>query len=514
MLNRRHAIRFGIGALGAVCDVARSTAANTGGSTTGGNTSTNAYPLAMPSGITGNAPVQMGNGPDIIVAALSYADKQANAPQFAILMDGVVIAAPLTLSTQTGPGQQNPQVWTIKGAWGPGPHTIRFQGITGTLNDMSFIVVTYNYQPFVTNTTTDSRNTRNVNASQTWVSNGAPTVDFTPPINQPASGSSGATSSNATPTDIAGAAINGTPAAAGPLDKLIAATPAHGTLMLPAGTILGTAAVLNAITITGTGAGKTVMTCAGLEPTADKAILVPHVDGVKVSGLTLRGAQISADLGNNAAGIRDSGTSGASYTLTGVEITGNQDGILTNAGNWTLSNCTVHANGAGDGLTHELYFNDDNASNVVRLTSCTVTQGLKSTHAVKSRAGTTHIVGGTYATGGNPDDQISGTLLDFPNGGIVNISGAKLIVKPSSAVFGFLGYAMEGTGAANSAVGTTVTLTNCVLTDQTGTGGYIANGTTVPNARLVLSGCTYTGSVPPKITGFGTVIGAITAASR
>jgi hypothetical protein len=73
---------------------------------------------------------------------------------------------------------------------------------------------------------------------------------------------------------------------------------------------------------------------------------------------------------------------------------------------------------------------------------------------------------------------------------------------------------MEGTGAANSAVGTTVTLTNCVLTDQTGTGGYIANGTTVPNARLVLSGCTYTGSVPPKITGFGTVIGAITAASR
>jgi len=179
-----------------------------------------------------------------------------------------------------------------------------------------------------------------------------------------------------------------------------------------------------------------------------------------------------------------------------------------------LSNCTVHANGAGDGLTHELYFNDDNASNVVRLTNCTVTQGLKSTHAVKSRAGTTHIVGGTYTTGGNPDDQISGTLLDFPNGGIVNISGAKLIVKPNSAVFGFLGYAMEGTGATNNTVGTTVTLTNCVLTDQTGTGGYIANGKTVPNARLVLSGCTYTGSVPPKITGFGTVIGAITAASR
>jgi hypothetical protein len=86
------------------------------------------------------------------------------------------------------------------------------------------------------------------------------------------------------------------------------------------------------------------------------------------------GAQISSDLRNNAAGIRDSGTPGASYSLAGVEITGNQDGILSNAGNWTLSNFTVHANGAGDGLTHELYFNDDNASNVVRLTNCTVTQ--------------------------------------------------------------------------------------------------------------------------------------------
>ena len=510
MLNRRHVIQFGVAGLGAVCDVAR--AAGASGSTTGGNTSTNAYPLAMPTGIKGNAPVQMGNGPDTIVAVLSYANKEVNAPQFAILMDDVPIAAPLVLSTETGPGQQNLQVWTIKGAWGPGPHTIRFQGITGTLNDIYFTAVTYNYRPYVTNTMTDSRGHPSVNAAQAWVSNGAATVDFALPITQPASGSGGATSSNATPTNIAGAAINGTPAAAGPLDQLIAETPAHGTLMLPAGTIIGTSAILNALTITGAGAGKTVLTCGGLEPTADKATLVPHVGGVTLSGLTLSGAPTSSDLGNNVAGIRDSGTSGALYTLTGVEITGNQDGILTNAGNWALNGCTVHANGGGDGLTHELYFNDDNASNVVRLTNCTVTQGLKSTHAVKSRAATTDIIGGMYTSGGNPDDAICGTLLDFPNGGIVNISGAKLILKPGSAVPGFLGYAMEKTGAANSAIGTTVTLTNCVFTDQSGRGGFISNGTTVPTARLVLSGCTYTGGVPPKIAGFGSVIGAITAA--
>jgi hypothetical protein len=195
-------------------------------------------------------------------------------------------------------------------------------------------------------------------------------------------------------------------------------------------------------------------------------------------------------------------------------MTDNQNGILTNAGNWALTNCTVHANGGGDGLTHELYFGDDNVSNVVRLTDCTVTQGLKSTHAVKSRAATTHIIGGTYTSGGNPDDSICGTLLDFPNGGIVNISGARLVLKSGSAVVGFVGYAMEGTGATNKATGTTVTLTRCVLVDQTGSGGFIANGTTVPDARLVLSGCTYTGSVAPKITGFASVIGAINPASR
>ncbi len=512
MLNRRHAIRFGVAALGVLGEVTRPHAANPGGSTTGGNTSTNVYPLAMPAGITGNAPVNMGNGPDTIVAVLTYANRRANGPQFAILMDGVPIAAPLTLSAETGPGQQNPQVWTIKGAWGPGAHTIRFQGITGNLQDMDFIVVTYNYAPYVTNTMTDSRNHPNVNAAQTWVSNGTPTVDFTPAIAQPAGNSAIATSSGATPTSIAGAVINGTPAAPGPLEKLIAATPSRGTLTLPAGTILGTSAVLNAMTIAGAGAGKTVLSCAGLEPTADKAILVPHTGGVTLSGLTLSGAQISADLGNNAAGIRNSGTSGASYTVTGVEITGNQDGILTSAGNWTLTNCTIHDNGGGDGLTHELYFADDSVSNVVRLTGCTVTQGLKSTHAVKSRAATTNIAGGTYTSAGNPDDSICGTLLDFPNGGIVNLSDARLVLKAGSAVTGFLGYAMEGTGATNNAIGTTVTLTRCVFVDQTGTGGFIANGKTVPQARLVLSGCTYTGSVPPKITGFATVLGAITAA--
>ena len=73
---------------------------------------------------------------------------------------------------------------------------------------------------------------------------------------------------------------------------------------------------------------------------------------------------------------------------------------------------------------------------------------------------------------------------------------------------------MEATGGTNSAVGTTVMLTNCVFADETGSGGFIANGRAVPKAMLVLSGCTYTGSAPPKITGFGTVTGTIAAASH
>lgn len=502
MLDRRHSLRFGLAALGALG----------AGAARAADTSTNVYPLAMPPGIKGNAPVTMGTGPDILVAVLGFGNHVAVAPQFAILLDGVPIAAPLTLSTETGPGFQNPQVWTIRGAWGPGPHVIRFQGITGTLNNMSFVVVTYNYRPYVTNTTTDSRNSRNVNAGQFWVSNGISTVDFVPAPAQPAPSEPPAASKyTAAPTRIVGARINGNPTGTGTLDQLLAVTPARATLALPAGTILGTAALDKPITLTGAGAGKTVLTCAGLEPTADKAILVPHTGGMAISGLTLRGAEISADAGNNAAGVRDSGAPGAAYTLTDVEITGNQDGILTNGGSWSLTNCTVHDNGGADGLTHELYFNDDNGSNRITLAHCTVTQGMRSTHAVKSRAGYTEITGGTFTSAGNPDDSICGTLLDFPNGGAVSISGARLVLRAGSVVTGFLGYAMERTGATNRAAGITVTLTNCVFVDQTGTGGFIANGTAVPDARLVLSGCTYVGGTPPRITGFGTVTGRIAA---
>lgn len=505
MLNRRHSIHFGIAALstwGAA--VARAATLND---------TPNVYPLHMPPGITGNAPVTMGTGPDTLVAVLSYADPMAHAPEFAILMDGVPIAAPLTLSTKTGPGRTNPQVWTIHGAWGPGPHVIRFQGITGTLNNMTFVVVTYNYRPYVTNTMTDSRNTRNVNAPQAWVSNGAPTVDFTPAADLPQGNAPAPASAYiAAPTRIVGARINGNLTGAGTLEQLLAVIPDKATLALPAGRLLGTAAIGKPIAIAGAGAGKTVLSCAGLEPTADKAILVPHVSGFVVSDLTLSGAQIAADDGNNAAGIRDSGVAGGTFTLIGVEITSNQDGILSNGGNWVLTHCTVHDNGGGDGLTHELYFNDDNASNSVTLTDCTVTQGMRSTHAVKSRAAHTVIAGGAYATAGNPDDAVCGTLLDFPNGGTVTITGAHLTLRAGSAVTGFIGYAMEKTGATNRAAGTTMTLTNCVFIDQTGTGGFIANGRTVPDARLVLQGCTYTGGTPPRITGFGSVVGTMTQA--
>jgi hypothetical protein len=292
------------------------------------------------------------------------------------------------------------------------------------------------------------------------------------------------------------------------LANLIAATPSGGTLVLPAGTWSDTAPIGTACTIRGAGKGLTIIDATGVSLTQGKGIFVPMVAGVAFVDMTLKGAAVS-DL--NGAGIRENGP-GLGWTATNVEFTGNQDGVLTFASNITLNNCTFHNNGAHDGSSHEMYFNGSSTTKVT-LNSVTSVAGVGSTHALKSRAGATRVIGGNYI--GNPGggaNDVTGSVLNFPDCGEVTLADAILTVasQGSDPNTVFITYGTES--ANNSAAGSTVMLTNVHLVDRSGTGGVILNGRALPSARLIIGpGCVYDGRRPPKFQGWSAVNGAFTA---
>ena len=116
---------------------------------------------------------------------------------------------------------------------------------------------------------------------------------------------------------------------------------------------------------------------------------------------------------------------GLGWTATNVEFTGNQDGILTFASNITLNACSFHDNGAHDAHGHEMYFwRQSGHDRGIERRHLRLRERL-ATHALKSRAGTTQVVGGSYT--GNPDAEagaVTGGVLNFPDCGVVTVTGA------------------------------------------------------------------------------------------
>lgn len=485
------------------------TSPSTGGSTTP-TTSGNVYPLAMPAGVAAGAPVTLGTGPNSIVIYASNNPGSGIVNQFVVVGNfgstQTALAGPLTCSSNVGMSQAGSQVFTINGDFS-GLTSVGIVAAGSGISGLWINELTVNLIPWQTNT--DAINSRGTGtpsygtaafnsngANETWLPASAIPAASTLP-------------SAATQSTITGATIGGTAQAPGTLATLIAGTAAGATLTLPAGTFVGTSTVPNACTITGAGMGKTIIDCTGMTPTYSKAILVPLVAGSTISNLTLQNASIAASQGNNAAGVRDNGA-GIGFTLDTVEVTGCQDGLLTFASTITLSNGHTHDNGAGDGLTHEIYLGGD-VPNTCSLINWTSTCGLKSTHALKTRAGTTNVSGGTFT--GSPDTtgNVGGSVIDVPDGGNFTATGATIVLAAGAANHNFLTYGAES--ATNAGIGSTVTLTNVVFTDNTGSGGIVSNGTYIPAAKLVLNGCTYTGATPPSITGFASVTGTITKAT-
>jgi hypothetical protein len=479
---------------------------STTGTTTTSTTASQAYPFAMPSGITGGAPVTLGTGPDTI--QMSVANNPGGVVnQFIVIINQgttqTAIAGPLTISSDVGEVMTGSQVFTLKGDF-TGLTGVEIIGSGNGLNGMwinSFLV---NDIPWWSNAdAANSRGTGTANyltslfnsngANMTWLPQSAIPAQ---PIAAPAP----------TLTSVTGGIIGNTPQSAMTLAALIAATPAAATLQLPAGTIVGTAEIGTACTIAGAGMGKTIIDCTGLQPYSNKGVLVPSVAGVTISNLTIQGASIPSSLGNNAAGVREMAP-GIPFTLNAVEITGCQDGLLTFADNVVLTGGYTHNNGAGDGYTHEIYLGGSPTS-VVTLNSWVSTCGALSTHALKSRSGTTNVTGGTFTGSADATGKIGGSVIDIPDGGLFNMTGSTIVVSAGAANTLALGFSMEST--LNAATGRQVTLTNVVINDQSGSGGQIQSGD--PEAVLVLNGVTYSGAKAPQISGFKTVTGTITAA--
>ena len=404
----------------------------------------NVYPLQMPTNVAPGATVDMGVGPDMLT--VQVANNPASGAidcSMALELDGVVVAGPLDVSSNAG--MVGGQIFKVHGPFGPPPHALTFlngysttQGLSGLwMNGASL-----NFLPFYFNgPSLDSRGSLPApNSVTVWDNIGAPfTMTSTKVVVVPTP-----TPVPPVPADsITGATINGVVASTGTLAALVALVPANGTLVLPAGTFHGTTVVPVAMTISGAGAGKTIIDGTGIVPTYKKALFVPNVAGVVISNMTIQNASVSAADGGNAAAVRDSGA-GIGFTLNNVEITNCQDGILTFASNIQLQNSNFHGNGAsniGGSSTHEMYINGS-PTTVVTLTGTSATSGLLATHAVKSRAGTTNITGGVFV--GNSDDGTNGgSVIDIPDGGVATITNAVIKTGMNAGNHGILTHAEE-----------------------------------------------------------------------
>jgi hypothetical protein len=495
-------------------------------------------------------PVFAGTGNDNVAFNLCYGGPNAVNANFVVLFNGVEITAQppnaLTCTSTTQQAGGVPQTFILSGDFAslvvPGVlPTITFQAGLTNLNNVSFQSVAYKGQALYTNSTFSNEGGPQINSLGAWCSNGATTLSFGPPIavtTQPSGPAAPEPTYTATATTVSGATIGGAAAGALTLAALVTATPSGGKLVLPSGTIVGTTDVTVPMTIMGQGpqlmapgqtqlAGATIISCdvAGvmLEPANDKGVLQLACGGIILQALTISGAVDTDNAGANAAGIRSSGPADLGFTLNNVEILDCQDGILTDSSTatapavWTLNNCFVHDCGdgaatgdtatSGIGFTHAVYFGGLPTDTAI-IAASYIVGGTHTGHAVRCHAG--HFTGDGSVFEGSLDTTgaSAGSVMDFPDGGLVSLKGATIVLPGADANTIILQFG-EGT-AANAAIGEAVDMTNAIIQNPGAAGTLIAYPGNMPNAELILTGATYTGPTPPTLTGWKTVTGAFT----
>jgi hypothetical protein len=238
----------------------------------------------------------------------------------------------------------------------------------------------------------------------------------------------------------------------------VAASQDGDVIQVQAGTYTNDFAQINT-KITIEGVGGIVNLVATVPPDNEKAILVTNTD-VTLSNLEFSGAQV-AD--GNGAGIR---CQSGDLTLNNCIFHDNQDGLLADAdttGTITINNCDFSHNGAGDGLTHNLYVGEVGTLTIEgsRFTDAVVG------HEIKSRALNTVIENSVIADG--PDGTASYSI-DLPDGGNATISNDFIEQGPLSGNPAIIHFGGEGTPYA----GSNLSISNNTIENDLTSGGAVA----------------------------------------
>lgn len=172
-----------------------------------------------------------------------------------------------------------------------------------------------------------------------------------------------------------------------------------------------------------------------------KGIWVPSGKNFTVENIEFSGAAISAENGNNGAGIRESGTN---WTVINCYFHDNQDGILES--NIADSNIVIEfsefaRNGAGDGQSHNLYIGHTNSLIFEYNYSHDANVG----HLLKTRSAVNYILYNRL-TGESGTESYE---TDVPNGGTTYFIGNLIQQGPNTQNSGMLTYMLEGRNPAN-----------------------------------------------------------------
>jgi hypothetical protein len=219
----------------------------------------------------------------------------------------------------------------------------------------------------------------------------------------------------------------------------VAASHDGDVLLVAAGTYVNDfAEIRTKITLQASG-GRVRMKAMGYIQNG-KAILITDTDAT-ITGFTFTGATVSVADGANGAGIR---YQGGNLVLNDCYVLANQEGLLANPtpnGTITIKNSEFYHNGMATGpsagYTHNLYVGAVAKLDVESSYFHDAIVG----HEIKSRAAQT-IVNNTRIA-----ESASGTAsysIDFPNGGVVSVTGSQIEQGPSSENPVMISFGEEG----------------------------------------------------------------------
>jgi parallel beta helix pectate lyase-like protein len=229
---------------------------------------------------------------------------------------------------------------------------------------------------------------------------------------------------------------------------------------IEAGIYAGDAAVWrqHRLTIRGVG-GRAYLRADGAQAEG-KAIWVIKGSDVTVEGVEFSGAKVPD---GNGAGIR---FEGAGLTVRDCYFHHNQNGILTSpnpASEVVVEHSEFAHNGAGDGLTHNIY--------IGRIGSFTLRFSYVHHsivgHNVKSRALKNYV---TYNRIMDESDGRSSYTIDLPNGGLSFVIGNLIQQGPATENFTIVSYGAEGLQNPQNEL---YFVNNTVVNDRPGGGRFL-----------------------------------------